>query len=292
MAASMTGFGRAAVAGPCGRVTVEMKSVNHRYLDLTTKLPRELSFVDPLLREKVKAALVRGKVDVAVSFDASSDDTLALHFNPKIAEAYVRSALEASEEFNLTYDLTASRLIGLPYVMETETVERDEESLKALFSEAMDGALAAFTKARETEGSRLVADLSAKVTELSSLVESIEERIPRLIEGYKARLTERLAEFSESDGIDSNRLAQEVTLFADKIAIDEEVVRLKSHIAETLATLKGEGEIGRRLDFLSQEMNREANTILSKSTDVETDRIGVQMKTLIEKIREQIQNLE
>lgn len=292
MAASMTGFGRAAAEGSSGRITVEIKSVNHRYLDVTTKLPRELNFLDPLLRETVKERIVRGKVDVSVTFDAFSDDSVALRFNPKIAEAYVRSALEASEKFNLNYDLTASRLITLPHVMDTETGETDEEALTALFSEAMDEALDAFGKARAAEGERLVRDLTEKVRELSRLVDEVEKRIPVLIEGYKERLTDRLSQFSEADGIDSGRLAQEVTLYADKIAIDEEVVRLKSHITETLATLEKDGEIGRRLDFLSQEMNREANTILSKSTDVETDRAGVQMKTLIEKIREQIQNLE
>ncbi len=292
MAASMTGFGRAAAEGSSGRITVEIKSVNHRYLDVTTKLPRELNFLDPLLRETVKERIVRGKVDVSVTFDAFSDDSVALRFNPKIAEAYVRSALEASEKFNLNYDLTASRLITLLHVMDTETGETDEEALTALFSEAMDEALDAFGKARAAEGERLVRDLTEKVRELSRLVDEVEKRIPVLIEGYKERLTDRLSQFSEADGIDSGRLAQEVTLYADKIAIDEEVVRLKSHITETLATLEKDGEIGRRLDFLSQEMNREANTILSKSTDVETDRAGVQMKTLIEKIREQIQNLE
>lgn len=292
MAESMTGFGRASSEGAPGRITVEVKSVNHRYLDLTSKLPRELNFLEPALREMVGKRISRGKVDVSVSFDANTDETVSLQFNPHIAAAYVAAAKEAEKEFGLQNDITAGRLLSLPYVMSTEAKETDEKALSSLFEKTLDLALTAFETAREREGARLVTDLSEKVKDLSAYVDSIEKRCPELIEGYKARLTERLSTFTETEDIDSQRLAQEVTLYADKVAIDEELVRLKSHITEMEATLKQTGEIGRRLDFLSQEMNREANTILSKSTDVEIDATGVQVKTLIEKIREQIQNLE
>ncbi|MEE3480615.1 MAG: YicC/YloC family endoribonuclease [Lachnospiraceae bacterium] len=292
MAESMTGFGRAAAEGAPGRVTVEIKSVNHRYLDLTSKLPRELNFLEPVLRESVGKRIARGKVDVSVSYDANTDETISLQFNPHIAAAYVEAAKEAEKEFDLKNDITAGRLLSLPYVMSTKAKETDEEALQSLFQTAMDQALDAFETARGREGARLVSDLTEKVKELSGHVDTIEKRCPELILGYKERLAERLASFKETEDIDSQRLAQEVTLYADKVAIDEELVRLKSHITETLSTLQSDGEIGRRLDFLSQEMNREANTILSKSTDVEIDAVGVQVKTLIEKIREQIQNLE
>ncbi len=292
MAESMTGFGRAAAEGAPGRVTVEIKSVNHRFLDLSSKLPRELNFLEPALRETVRNRIARGKVDVSVSYDANADETISLEYNPRIAAAYVEAAKEAEKEFSLRSDLSVRSLLSFPYVMSTKAKETDEEALQSLFQKVLDQALDAFETARKREGKRLVSDLTEKVKELAGHVDTIEKRCPELIEGYKARLSEHLSSFTETEDIDSQRLAQEVTLYADKVAIDEELVRLKSHITETLSTLESPGEIGRRLDFLSQEMNREANTILSKSTDVEIDAVGVQVKTLIEKIREQIQNLE
>ena len=197
------------------------------------------------------------------------------------------------KDFSIENDLTVRDLISLPYVFDRVSTDSDEDALKALFQKGLDQALDAFVSARRTECERLKDDLLQKTAELSAYVEAIEAKCPEIVSSYRKRLQERLAEYSAETGeVDPQRLAQEVTIFADKVAVDEEIVRLKSHIAETTATLKKDGEMGRRLDFLSQEMNREANTILSKSSDTDIDRVGVQMKTLIEKIREQIQNLE
>ena len=293
MAYSMTGFGRCTKEATCGRLTIEIKSVNHRFLDVSVRMPRELSFLEMRLRDTVRKRIVRGKVDVSVSFDGNTDENISLKFNPNIAKSYLEGASEMESTFGIKNDMTTVTLSSLPYVFEKVTNQTDEDEMTRLLDDSLEEALDNFENARKSEGDRLVKDILQKTDELLSYVSDIEERSPQIVAAYKEKINEKLSEFSDiTEGIDSSRLALEVTMYADKICVDEEIVRLKSHVKETVNVLKKDGEVGRRLDFLSQEMNREANTILSKSVDVKTDNTGVSMKTVIEKIREQIQNLE
>ena len=293
MAYSMTGFGRCTKEATCGRLTIEIKSVNHRFLDVSVRMPRELSFLEMRLRDTVRRRIVRGKVDVSVSFDGNTDENISLKFNPNIAKSYLEGASEMESTFGIKNDMTTVTLSSLPYVFEKVTNQTDEDEMTRLLDDSLEEALDNFENARKSEGDRLVKDILQKTDELLSYVSDIEERSPQIVASYKEKINEKLSEFSDiTEGIDSSRLALEVTMYADKICVDEEIVRLKSHVKETVNVLKKDGEVGRRLDFLSQEMNREANTILSKSVDVKTDNTGVSMKTVIEKIREQIQNLE
>ena len=293
MAYSMTGFGRCTKEATCGRLTIEIKSVNHRFLDVSVRMPRELSFLEMRLRDTVRRRIVRGKVDVSVSFDGNTDENISLKFNPNIAKSYLEGASEMESTFGIKNDMTTVTLSSLPYVFEKVSNQTDEDEMTRLLDDSLEEALDNFENARKSEGDRLVKDILQKTDELLSYVSDIEERSPQIVAAYKEKINEKLSEFSDiTEGIDSSRLALEVTMYADKICVDEEIVRLKSHVKETVNVLKKDGEVGRRLDFLSQEMNREANTILSKSVDVKTDNTGVSMKTVIEKIREQIQNLE
>ena len=293
MAYSMTGFGQCTTEGIPGRLTIEIKSVNQRFLDISVRMPRELSFLEMRLRDTIRKRIVRGKVDVFVIFEGNTNENVSLKYNPNIAQSYLEGAKEMERNFGIKNDMTASALSALPYVFEKVTEQTDEDEITKLFDDALENALCGFSNARKSEGERLVKDLLQKTDELLSYVSEIEKREPEIIASYKEKISQKLSEFSDiTEGIDSSRLALEVTMYADKICVDEEIVRLKSHVKETKAVLQKEGEVGRRLDFLSQEMNREANTILSKSVDVMTDTIGVSMKTVIEKIREQIQNLE
>ena len=293
MAHSMTGFGSCTKEdSPC-RLTIEIKSVNHRFLDISVRMPRELSFLEMRLRDTVRKRIVRGKVDVSVIFEGNTDENISLKYNPNIAKCYLEGAREMESSLGIKNDMTASALSSLPYVFEKVTNQSDEDEMTRLMDAVLEEALDNFEKARKNEGERLVKDLLQKTDELLSFVSDIEKRSPEIIASYKEKINEKLSEFSDiTEGIDSSRLALEVTMYADKICVDEEIVRLKSHVKETVKVLQKDGEVGRRLDFLSQEMNREANTILSKSVDVMTDSIGVSLKTVIEKIREQIQNLE
>ncbi|MCR5211758.1 MAG: YicC family protein [Lachnospiraceae bacterium] len=293
MAYSMTGFGRCTKEATCGRLTIEIKSVNHRFLDVSVRMPRELSFLEMRLRDTVRRRIVRGKVDVSVSFEGNTDENISLKFNLNIAKSYLEGASEMESTFGIKNDMTTVTLSSLPYVFEKVTNQTDEDEMTRLLDDSLEEALDNFENARKSEGDRLVKDILQKTDELLSYVSDIEERSPQIVAAYKEKINEKLSEFSDiTEGIDSSRLALEVTMYADKICVDEEIVRLKSHVKETVNVLKKDGEVGRRLDFLSQEMNREANTILSKSVDVKTDNTGVSMKTVIEKIREQIQNLE
>jgi len=293
MANSMTGFGQCTKEETIGRLTIEIKSVNQRFLDISVRMPRELSFLEMRLRDTIKKRIVRGKVDVFVIFEGNNDENISLKYNPNIARSYLEGAKEMEEAFGIKNDMTTAALSALPYVFEKVTNQSDEDELTKLFDETLLCALDSFEDARRSEGERLVKDLLQKTDELLSYVSGIEKREPEIIASYKEKIKQKLSDFSDiTEGIDSSRLALEVTMYADKICVDEEIVRLKSHVKETRSVLQNQGEVGRRLDFLSQEMNREANTILSKSVDVMTDSIGVSMKTVIEKIREQIQNLE
>ena len=292
MVRSMTGYGKGFAENESARVTIEMKSVNHRYLDLNIKLPKKLNFLESLIRNKISESIFRGKVDVYITLNEHSDACYKVSINDIIAKEYFDSIAEMAEKLGVENDMKASNIVRLPDVIELEETDSDEDSLKELVLSALSDCINQFVDSRIAEGARLQKDLVSKMDEMLVLVDKLEKRSPVIIEEYKERLTTKIHELLEDNNIDENRIAQEVTIYADKVCIDEEMVRLKSHVAETRSVFELDKEVGRKLDFLAQELNREANTILSKSTDVEIADIGITLKTLIEKVREQIQNIE
>ena len=292
MVRSMTGYGKGIAENSDARVTIEMKSVNHRYLDLNIKLPKKLNFLESTIRNKISESVFRGKVDVYITLNEHSDACYQISINDAIAQKYYDSISAMADKLGIDNDMKASSISRLPDVIELEEMEADEDSLKTLVLEALDACVDQFVDSRIAEGNRLETDLIAKMDEMLVLVDRLEARSPQIIEEYRARLKTKVSELLEDTHIDEARVAQEVVIYADKICIDEEMVRLKSHVSETRGVFDLDKEVGRKLDFLAQELNREANTILSKSTDVEIADIGITLKTLIEKVREQIQNIE
>ncbi|MCR5000114.1 MAG: YicC family protein [Lachnospiraceae bacterium] len=292
MIKSMTGFGHGEYTYESEKVTVEIKSVNHRYLDLNLKLPKKFSAFENQVRNRLKQDLSRGKVDIYVSYESSADRNYSIQYNPLIASEYFENLKKMSADLGLSDDITVTRLAQFPDVFEIREAGTNEDELWNLLSHALDAALSQFIKNREDEGGRLQADLLAKFDEMEEQVSFIESRSPQILDEYKERLRRKIDELLEDRQIDENRIAMEVTLYADKVCVDEELVRLKSHIQEARDALTNGDEVGRKMDFLAQELNRESNTILSKSTDVTIADCGITLKTLIEKIREQIQNLE
>ena len=289
---SMTGFGRAETDEDGRRLSIEIKSVNHKYLDLSIKEPRKLSFLEPLTRDKIKNSISRGKVEIQVTFQANSDNAVSVVYNANIAGEYIKSARLMAERYGISPEIKASDIMSLPNVFDLVENEDSEELLTKLYEKTLDEAVKNFCQSREKEGERLKADLLEKLKEMSEIVARIEVREPEIIKEYEGKLDEKVKEVLADSSIDESRILEEVTIYTDRITIDEEIVRLKSHVKEATDTLTNESAVGRKMDFLAQEMNREANTILSKSTDPEVAHEGVLLKTLIEKIREQVQNLE
>ena len=292
MVRSMTGFGRAEVVENNKRYTVELKSVNHRYLDLSVKTPRALSCLDGNVRAEIKKYLSRGKVDVYISYENLSESEAELKYNHDLASKYAAFVQEISDEFGLENDLRATRLASFPDVFEVIEENDDEDELWAGLKKAVDGACEKMVEARTVEGENLVKDLIPKPDNLLSVVDFIQERSPRIVDEYREKIYTRVKEILGDNTPDEGRLLTEVTVFADKVCVDEEIVRLRSHIETMKKELSGNADVGRKLDFIAQEMNREANTTLSKTTDLEISNKGIELKTEIEKIREQIQNIE
>lgn len=292
MIKSMTGFGRCEAAGNNRKFTVEMKAVNHRYLDVNIKMPKALNFFESAIRSELKKYVSRGKVDLFITYEDFSEKTSSVRYNREVAEEYLKYLRLMAEEFGLDDDIRVSSLSKYPEVFTMEDAGVDEEELWKELQKALDGAAEMFVKTRIEEGEHLRDDLLQKLDGMQRLVEYITERSPKIIEDYRARLREKVRELLAETAVDENRLLTEVTIFADKVCVDEELVRLRSHIETTRNTLTEGGSIGRKLDFIAQEMNREANTILSKSNDLEISNCGIELKTEIEKVREQIQNIE
>lgn len=292
MIRSMTGFGRCEKSDDAYKFTVEIKSVNHRYFDANIRMPRKLVGFENEVRGLLKKKIERGKIDVYVNYENLSQASETLCYREAVAAGYVSYLTKMSETFSIPNDLSASVLARCPEVLTMEEAPEDEEGMWKLLRETVESALAQFIEAREREGEHLRADLQAKLANMDACVDRIEQKAPGLVEDYRARLTAKIQEVLADTNIDEGRIATEVTIFADKICVDEETVRLRSHIRTARNTLEQGGSVGKRLDFVAQEMNREANTILSKSNDLEITNIGITLKTEIEKVREQIQNLE
>ena len=293
MIKSMTGFGRCEYAKGERRFVVEMKGVNHRYLDVNIRMPKKLNFFETAIRNLLKQSVQRGKVDIFISYEDLSESQVALKYNETLAGEYLRYFHEMEESFGLENDIRVSTLSRCPEVLTMEEQAVDEEELWNDLKQALAGAISQFVETRGTEGENLKKDLIKKLDGMVKLADKIEERSPQILSEYRQKLETKVKELLADTQIEEGRIAAEVVMFADKICTDEEVVRLRSHILHMKETLQSdESGIGRKLDFIAQEMNREANTILSKANDLETSNIGIDLKTEIEKVREQIQNIE
>ena len=292
MIKSMTGFGRCEVQKDSRKFTVELKSVNHRYLDVNIRMPKKLNFFETAIRTLLKSYANRGKVDIFITYEDLSQAQVSVKYNAALAAEYIKYLKQMEEEFGLENDVRVSTLSRYPEVFTMEEQSEDEEELWNGLKEALEGAFAQFVETRKTEGENLKKDILSKLDILSEQIGFIEEPSPNLVAEYRAKLEEKMKELLSDTQIEESRIAAEVILFADKICTDEEVVRLKSHISHMRSTLEEQDEIGRKLDFIAQEMNREANTILSKANDIEVSDCAISLKTEIEKIREQIQNIE
>ena len=292
MVKSMTGFGRSELADENRKITVEMKAVNHRYLDMNLKMPKKLNFFEASIRNLLKEYVQRGKVDIFITYEDFTEEHYELHYNREMAASYMKYLKEMSQDFDLENDVRVSTLSRYPEVLSLEEMEIDEEELWSDLEKAIRMAAEQFVEARITEGGKLCADLNDKLDTILSHVDSITERAPQIIQAYREKLQDRVKEMLEDAKIDEARILTEVTLFADKICVDEELVRLRAHVEHTKETLTEGGSVGRKLDFIAQEMNREANTILSKANDLITSEHAIDLKTDIEKVREQIQNIE
>ena len=292
MIKSMTGFGRCEVLKDSRKFTVELKSVNHRYLDVNIRMPKKLNFFETSIRTLLKSYADRGKVDIFITYEDLSQSQVSVKYNAALAAEYLKYLNQMAEEFSLDNDVRVSTLSRYPEVFTMEECSEDEDELWNGLKEALEGAFSQFVEMRTKEGERLKEDILLKLDLLSEQIRFIDERSPQIIAEYRTKLEEKMRELLEDTQIDDNRIAAEVILFADKICTDEEVVRLKSHIQHMKETLEESNGIGRKLDFIAQEMNREANTILSKANDLDISNRAISLKTEIEKIREQIQNIE
>ncbi len=292
MIKSMTGFGRCEIMEGSRKYTVEMKSVNHRYLDVSIKMPKKLYMFESAIRSELKNYASRGKVDIFITLEDFSESNAVVKYNRELAREYMSYLEEMAEEFHLDNDVRVSALSRYPEVLTMEEVDADEEELWKELKKAFQGAAEMFVASRVAEGEQLRDDLIEKLDGMLDRVSFIEERSPQIVKEYREKLEGKVQELLGDVKVDEARLLTEVAIFADKSCVDEEIVRLKSHVATTKATLLAGGDIGRKLDFIAQEMNREANTTLSKSNDLEISNCAIELKTEIEKVREQIQNIE
>ena len=292
MLKSMTGFGRCEMATDEYKISVEMKAVNHRYLDLSIKMPKKFNYFEAVIRAQLKKYIQRGKVDVFISYEDYTDEKMSLKYNRSLAGEYMDYFRQMADELGIPNDATVMRLARCPEVFTMEQVPEDEEHMWQILEKAIGEAGEKFVETRTREGENLKQDLLGKLDYMVTLVDQIEERSPKIVEEYRAKLEDKVKELLEGSSVDEGRIAAEVVIFADKICTDEETVRLRSHIEATRKELTAGGSVGRKLDFIAQEMNREANTILSKANDLEVSDCAIALKTEIEKVREQIQNIE
>ena len=292
MVKSMTGYGRAREMRNGRDITVEVRSVNNRYLDCTVKMPRAYIFAEDRMKARVQQAISRGKVDVFVTIDASAADEAVVAVNEPLARGYYEALTRLKTMFSLPGEVTPEVLAKFPDVLAVTKAEEDVEAIAADICAVLDDALAAYNDMRAVEGEKLAADVAGRVTTIETVVGKVEERSPQTVAAYRQRLEAKMREVLQSTTIDESRILTEAAIFADKIAVDEETVRLRSHIAQLRAMLASDEPVGRKLDFLIQEVNRECNTIGSKCSDLTIAQDVVNMKAEVEKIREQVQNME
>jgi len=289
---SMTGYGRAVQTFGVREITAEVRSVNNRYLDCNVKLPRVFSFVEDRIKQLVKEYVSRGKVDVMISVSGVEESNIKVSLNRPVLEGYLNALRTAAAEYGLRDDISVMSLSRFPDVLTIEKETEDEEAVAAALLQTVAAALQQYNAMRETEGAALEQDLRSRSAVILSLVEKVEARSPITVAEYRARLSAKMQDVLENTNLDESRILTEAAIFADKVAVDEETVRLRSHLTQMETMLTNGGAIGRKLDFLLQEMNREANTIGSKGNDLEQARTVVDIKAELEKIREQTQNIE
>lgn len=292
MIKSMTGFGRVEETTEQYKISVEMKSVNHRYLDLSIKLPKRFNTVEAALRRILKQYLERGKVDVYINYEDYSGKNMHVHYNDTLAAEYLNTITKVAEVHALRDDVSSYSLLRLPEVLTLEETESDIQEIVPVLEAAVKQAGEKFQASREKEGEALYQDITRKLSYILDLVSEVEKRSPEILQEYRQKILNKVEELLGDRKIDESVLATELVVYADKICVDEETVRLRSHVENMKYTLELKEAIGRKLDFIAQEMNREANTILSKANDRELSEIAINLKTEIEKIREQIQNIE
>lgn len=292
MVKSMTGYGRAKETLNKRDITVEVRSVNNRYLDCAVKMPRAYIFAEDAIKARVQKAISRGKVDVFVTIDTSAADVSVVAVNEPLARGYYEALMQIKNTFAMDGDVSPVALAKFPDVLTVTKAEEDVETVSADICAVLDKALAAYNEMRAVEGVKLAEDIGGRVSTIETVVGKVEERSPQTVAAYRERLENKMREVLQSTTIDESRILTEAAIFADKIAVDEETVRLRSHIAQLRDMLQSEQPIGRKLDFLIQEVNRECNTIGSKCNDLTITQDVVNMKAEVEKIREQVQNIE
>ena len=292
MIRSMTGYGRYESQNEDAKLIAEIKSVNHRYCDISIRLPKNLNAFEQDIRNQVRAGVSRGKIDVYITYESKREGTSLVTYNRDMARSYVELVTKMADEFGLANELDAQALSLYPEVFSLKEAAVDEEKMQELVRQTVAGAMEHFIRARETEGELLKRDLFDKLDLISGVTDEIAARCPDVFREYRERLTSKVEELLGNTQLDDAVIATELVVYADKICIDEELVRLKSHIRHMKETLQDGESVGRKLDFIAQELNREANTTLSKANDGIICNQGIRLKTEIEKIREQIQNLE
>lgn len=292
MIRSMTGYGRARETINNRDITVELRSVNNRFLDCTVKIPRIYTCCEDAIKARVQKAITRGKVDVFVTIISVGAEATAVTVNRDLAAGYVKALRSMAEDYALRDDISVMNVARFPDVLTVTKADEDMESLSADICSVLDQALAGYTSMRETEGQKLREDIDGRLNTIEELTKKIELRSPKTVAEYRERLTAKMKEVLQSTTIEESRILMEAAVYADKVAVDEETVRLHSHVAQLRAMLENGGVIGRKADFLIQELNRESNTIGSKCCDLEITEDVVSLKAEIEKIREQIQNIE
>ncbi len=292
MVKSMTGYGRAREMRGGRDITVEVRSVNNRYLDCTVKLPRAYIFAEDAIKTRVQRAISRGKVDVFVTIDTSAADVAVVQVNEGLARGYYEALTQLKQTFALSGDISPEVLARFPDVLAVTKAEEDVEAIAADICAVLDSALESYNAMRTVEGEKLAQDVASRVDAIEQTVQRVEEQSPQTVAAYRQRLEAKMQEVLHSAAIDESRILTEAAIFADKVAVDEETVRLRSHISQLRDMLQSGEPVGRKLDFLIQEVNRECNTIGSKCNDLSIARDVVSMKAEVEKIREQVQNME
>lgn len=292
MIKSMTGFGRCDLEDGTRKISIEMKSVNHRFLEAGIKMPKKLNSFESRMREVLKRYAQRGKIDIFITYEDMTENKVSLKYNSDLAKEYMDIFDAMAKQFDKTNDMSISVLSRFPEVITAEEAKEDEEELWHFIEKALCGACEQFVQTRIKEGENLKNDMLGKLSNMERDVDFIEKRSPQIMKEYRNKLENKVKELLSDTTIDESRIATEVIIYADKICVDEETVRLRSHIKHARECLSQEGGIGRKMDFIAQEMNREANTILSKANDLETTNHAITLKTEIEKVREQIQNIE
>lgn len=289
---SMTGHGRVKIENDLREVIVEIRSVNHRYLDLNIKVPRIYGFLEDMVKKQASASLARGKVDIFVSIKAKEGSDIKITPNMPVIDGYMAAVKQISEQYGLTEDLTALSILRLPDALAMDKEEADSEQLAAEVSQVLAQVLEEYNTMRANEGRKLCEDILYRAGLIRQLVEFVEQRSPNSVAEYKEKIAARMEELLDGSELAQQRILQEAAVFADKVSVTEEIVRLKSHLAQLETMIRSDAALGRKLDFLIQELNREANTIGSKANDYEIAKTVVDLKAEIEKIREQVQNLE